>query len=326
MGLISLTFLLGMSPDECLVAGDAVRLRWNAFAEEYEVVVRSPDGRRTVHAARRPELELPLSMDGVWEERRARLSHCAGATAMISGVGRRRRKDRGREIEEKVESDAHSTSSGPYRQDSHLLSLLSWFLFSTLCAGIYVYWRTQTNPPLRVVEIASIAVVLGVGLFSFVVYWLRSRTNWVVIDSEKGLVVSEREVISWSDLLRVERRTPVFRSSTGPLEAPAWTRPRSTDGVDVAVDAAILLLGGRNRPGRGGCTGLLYLFAFVALMPILEVWLPFGDRITIHHRNGTLVLRDLRGAGEFLDSIRRSVRSRGIQGVFPLGEDAARPS
>jgi hypothetical protein len=48
---------------------------------------------------------------------------------------------------------------------------------------------------------------------------------------------------------------------------------------------------------------LFFVFVPLLVVPILEVFAPFGDRIRIQARNRRLVLRDLRDADEFLSRV-----------------------
>lgn len=204
-----------------------------------------------------------------------------------------------------------------YRQDAHLFSLVGWVLFSALFGGIYIYWNHSISPPLRAIELGIVGAILLVGLVSLAVYWIRAKRVWVEVHPEKGIVVSGSATIAWAALERIERIRPRFRKSTGTLQEPKWVRGKSRSG-DVRVQVLDAALGGPMRETRG-CAMLAHLGCSVVFMPLLEVWLPFGDRISIRHRNGTLILRDLRDADEFLEAVFKEVRSRGIRGVFPAG-------
>jgi len=196
-----------------------------------------------------------------------------------------------------------------YRQSSHAASLVFWAGLCTATAIVlFAHSHQVVSRALKVEEILGGVALLIFGPAALTVYLLRARHVWVSVDQIRGIVVSGKRVIAWEDIRGVERRRPAFRKSTGPAEVPP--------------------LGKIGDPGLGcadGCAiGGSELFAFVAIvlaalfalwiicfvfiplviLPVLEVFAPFGDRITIRTRGmRSLVLRDLRDADEFLRAV-----------------------
>jgi len=205
-----------------------------------------------------------------------------------------------------------------YRQNSHTFSLAFWALLCTATAIVlFVHSHRIVSRVLRTEEILAGVALLIFGPAAFAVYLIRARRLWVSVDQLQGIVVSGRRTISWDDIYKVERRRPAFRKNSGPAEVPAFNAG--------AFDG-----GGCIDPGCGATVGEFFLgaliviaalfalwvicFVFVPLviLPVLEVFAPFGDRIKIHTRRGTLVLRDLRNADEFMAAVsaRRPVVER----------------
>ncbi len=193
-----------------------------------------------------------------------------------------------------------------YRQDAHTLSLAVW---AALCAAVTVFLIAHggSHP---VQELVLGAALLLFGPAALLVYILRARRVWVGVDPEQGIVVSGRFVLPWGEIERIERRRPRLRKTTGP------------GGV---THGDVLRKGGEGCIDWGGCFVVgsegffvlivLLLAALVAfwlvvgvlvpllLVPLLEVFAPFGDRLKIVARGRKLVLRDLRGADEFLREV-----------------------
>ncbi|MBI3856286.1 MAG: hypothetical protein HY293_11410 [Planctomycetes bacterium] len=210
-----------------------------------------------------------------------------------------------------------------YRQNSHTLTLVFW---SILCAGaaavLFIQSRQVVSRALKAEEILAGVAFLIFGPAALTAYLLRARHVWVSVDQIRGVVVSWRRVIPLEEIESIERRRPVFRRSTGPFQMP------DTPGSDVL----------RGWGSAGGCLDLgclgfagevaigimiliaafyvLWLLFFVILplllLPLAEVFAPFGDRIRIKTRTGSLLLRDLREADEFLHAValRRPITER----------------
>jgi hypothetical protein len=206
-----------------------------------------------------------------------------------------------------------------YRQNSHSFSLAFWALLCTATAIVlFVHSHKIVSRVLRTEEILAGIALLIFGPAAFAIYLIRARRVWVSVDQLRGVVVSGRRTIVWDDIYKVERRRPALRKTAGPAEVPAFNAGSLDPG------------GGCLDPGCGTTVGEFFLgaliliaalfalwvicFVFVPLvvLPVLEVFAPFGDRIKIHTRRGTLVLRDLRDADEFmrLVALRRPVTER----------------
>jgi hypothetical protein len=158
-------------------------------------------------------------------------------------------------------------------------------------------------------EIAAGMALLLLGPVALTVYLVRSNLVWVGVDPEQGVVVRGRHLIPWSEIVRVERRRPRLRKGSGPPEfpAPPWARnPASClDPVGCGGDLAA----GALELAVVFVLVLAFLVAFwliffvfipLLVVPLLEVFAPFGDRVKIVARGRTLVLRDLSEADEFV--------------------------
>jgi len=197
-----------------------------------------------------------------------------------------------------------------YRQNSHARSLIVWAVLCTVTAFIlFAHSGKVVNRALKVEEILAGVALLIFGPAALTAYLLRARHVWVSVDHLRGIVVSGRRVIPWDDIRRVERKRPAFRKTTGPAEIT----PLHEDAATLAANW-----------GCEGCfVGFAEFFIVVALIlaaffaiwllffvlvpliviPVLEVFAPFGDRFKIVTRKGTLVLRDLRDADEFMSAV-----------------------
>lgn len=197
-----------------------------------------------------------------------------------------------------------------YRQNAHTFSLILWaVLCSATAAVLFVHSRPVVGRDLDVVELLAGVALLIFGPAALTAYLLRARHVWVSVDQIRGIVVSGRRVIPWDDIRKVERWRPMFRRTTG----PAGISPAGTDMAGLAANL-----------GCEGClAGVAEFFIVVALLfavfvaiwviffvfvpliviPVLEVFAPFGDRIKIVTRKGSLALRDLREADEFLRAV-----------------------
>lgn len=196
-----------------------------------------------------------------------------------------------------------------YRQSSHAFPLAFWAVLCTAAAIVlFVHSHRIVSRVLRTEEVLGGVALLIFGPAALAVYLIRARQVWVSVDPGRGILVSGRRTISWEEIRRVDRKRPSFRDSTGPAQA------KSFGPGDLG--------GGCIDPGCGEIFGegivliLIVLAALVALwllwavvlpllvIPLLEVFAPFGDRISIVTRRGTLVLRDLRDADAFLAEVR----------------------
>lgn len=197
-----------------------------------------------------------------------------------------------------------------YRQDSHTYPLVAWAVLCVLTAVyFFVHAGGVDDRGLGIGLIAAGAGLLVIGPLVLVVYLYRARHVWVGIDVPRGVVVSGRHVIPWEAIVRVERRRPRLRRASGPAQ-PAEMAEVSEGCFSAAGDIAALFL----------VVVLLSLALVVAwliwgvlvsllVVPLLEVFAPFGDRIRIVPPAGRpLVLRDLRGADEFMAALPRTVR------------------
>ena len=203
-----------------------------------------------------------------------------------------------------------------YRQNSHTFSLTFWAL---LCLGLafvlFVHSHKIVNRVLKTEEILAGVALLILGPAALTVYLLRARKVWVSVDDGRGIVVSGRAVIAWEDILLVQRKRPRFRKNSGPAEVPSFNSDAVTSGLSGCGgsgcgDGCFLGLGEFAVAGLIVIAALLaiWLLCFVIvpliLIPVLEVFAPFGDRIRIVTRGrGALVLRDLRDADDFVRRI-----------------------
>jgi hypothetical protein len=203
-----------------------------------------------------------------------------------------------------------------YRQSSHTGSLLVWAMLSTAAAVVlFVHSGKIVSRMLRIEEIAGGVALLIFGPVAFAIYIIRARHVWVAVDADRGIVLSGKHVIPWGAIERIERRRPRFRKRSGPAEIPSMKEAGSgcVDLGGCGFDGCFLGL------GEAGAAVLIVLAALVAfwllffvivpllLIPLLEVFAPFGDRITIRARGHKLVLRDLEDAGEFVRAVGRRV-------------------
>jgi hypothetical protein len=196
-----------------------------------------------------------------------------------------------------------------YRQDAHLVSLIFWAI---LCIAVAVVLFDHSHKilsrRLRDEEILAGATLLVLGPVVLALYLIRARLVTVSVSPEEGIRVREAYVIPWDQIYRIERRRPLFRKSTGPAQIPEM--PQGAEGCAN--------FGGCADPGCAGSAGeilagvgillavlaalwfLFFVFVPLLVVPILEVFAPFGDRIILEARGRRLVLRDLREADEFL--------------------------
>jgi hypothetical protein len=202
-----------------------------------------------------------------------------------------------------------------YRQNSHTRSLIFWAILCTATAVIlFIHSRQVVSRALKVEEILAGVALLIFGPAALTVYLLRARHVWVSVDQIRGIVVSGGRVIPWEDVRIVERRRPSFRKTTGPTEV----HPLNTDVPELAANLGCegCLVG----LGEAVIVALLVLAVAVAfwlvvvvllpliVIPVVEVFAPFGDRFRILTKKGTLVLRDLRDADDFQRQVEQRAR------------------
>lgn len=215
-----------------------------------------------------------------------------------------------------------------YRQDSHWLSLLAWAILCTAAAGVlFIQGHKILKRELELAEIAGGVTLLIFGPVAFVLYRIRARLLWVGFDSDRGLLLSGKHLIPWQAIEKVERRRPRLRKKSGPAEP--WKVDWGSDGSSEGAGRGCLRFidfGGGS--GGGVLVGILvvviallvflaaavliwlivFVFIPLVIIPVLEVFAPFGDRITITAGGRKLVLRDLRDADRFLMAVSRKVR------------------
>ncbi|MBI2933669.1 MAG: hypothetical protein HYY16_18655 [Planctomycetes bacterium] len=198
-----------------------------------------------------------------------------------------------------------------YRQDSHIVSLVVW---ASLCAAtailLFAHSAKIIDRPLRFGEIAGGAALLIFGPVALTLYLARARWVWVGVDPQRGILVGGRRLISWNEILRVERAGPTFRKTAGPAQLAPAEPPSLSDGPGcltygfegLAVVAFLIL--------AVWVLFWLIFFVFIPLLivPALEVFAPFGDRVKIVTRSGSIRLRHLREADEFLREVGQHVR------------------
>jgi hypothetical protein len=202
-----------------------------------------------------------------------------------------------------------------YRQDSHTRSLVVWAILCTATALVlFAHSNKVVNRALRTEEILGGVALLIFGPAALTVYLVRARRVWVSVDQIRGVIVSGRRVIPWEDIYKADRRRPRLRKSSGPAEVT----PFNPD-VGSGCGDGCLILGSEFILGLLLAVAALFAFwlvcfVFVPLLiiPVLEVFGPLGDRIRIHTRRGTFVLRDLRDADDFVRAIalRKEVTER----------------
>ena len=205
-----------------------------------------------------------------------------------------------------------------FRQDSHTGPLIAWAALCVLTAAFLFFHAGKiSDRVLRVEEIAAGAGLLVVGPVVLAVYLYRARHVWVGVDVPQGIVVSGRHLIPWDAIVRVERRRPRLRAKSGPVEirkppSPSLEAGGCLDAGCFAGLESLAIVGGLIALAAAAFVGFWLLFFVVVpafLVPLLEVFAPFGDRIRVVPASGRpLVLRDLRGADEFMAALPRGVK------------------
>ena len=202
-----------------------------------------------------------------------------------------------------------------YRQSAHTKSLIFWAVLCTATAIVlFVHSNKVVSRALKVEEILGGVALLMFGPAALTVYLYRARHVWVSVDNVRGLVLSGRRVIPWDEIRSIERRRPSFRKTTGPAEITPLHEDAAQLATNWGCEGCLVGL------GELFVVSILILAAFFAiwllffvivpliLIPVLEVFAPFGDRFKIVTRNGTLVLRDLHDADEFQQQLELRTR------------------
>jgi hypothetical protein len=196
-----------------------------------------------------------------------------------------------------------------YRQNSHSRSLIVWAILCSATAFVLFYHSHKiVSRALRTEEILGGVALLIFGPAALAAYLLRARRVWVSVDQVRGIVVGGGRLIPWEDVRRVDRRRPSFRKASGPVQVPDLP---ARDGLGSAgwgcVDLGCLAGVGELFVGIMILVAAVYvlwflLFVVIPLLalPVLEVFAPFGDRIRIVTRRGSIVLHDLSDADEFM--------------------------
>ena len=202
-----------------------------------------------------------------------------------------------------------------YRQNSHSVSLIWWAVLCTATAVFcFVHSRHLMNRTLRLEEILVGVMFLVLGPAALVAYLVRARTVWVSLGPE-GLLVSGGRTIPWGEIREVKRRRPVLRRGSGPAQAPDFNPGDAVGNTGGCIDFGCFT--GLSEFFIGVVIVIAFAFAvwvicfvFVPLViiPVLEVFIPFGDLIKIRTGKRTLVLRDLSDADEFMSKIGEHVR------------------
>jgi hypothetical protein len=141
------------------------------------------------------------------------------------------------------------------------------------------------------------------------VYLIRARRIWVAVLPDQGLSLSGR-LIPWDDIRSVVRIRPRFRDKSGPTEVSSFA-PDAVPDVGGCGEGCVTGAGELLALIGIVIAALFALWVLIAVVipllviPVLEVFAPFGDRITVITRRGRFVLRDLRDADEFVRRVQQ---------------------
>jgi hypothetical protein len=188
-------------------------------------------------------------------------------------------------------------------------------LWALLCGGtalaLILVGLQSTRLTVGMGEAAAGLGLLLFGPVALLCYLFRARHVWVRVDRDRGIIVSGVQVIPWDRIDRIERRRPRFRRTTGPARLEPWEF-RQLDRLNRWANNEGVLLGFAVGFLALGVVAVFWLvFAAIVplfVVPVVEVLAPFGDRLRIVAGGRSLVLRDLRGADEFLREMRPRVR------------------
>ena len=197
-----------------------------------------------------------------------------------------------------------------YRQSAHTFSLVVWAILCTATAVfLFIHSKQVVSRALKVEEILAGVALLIFGPAALTAYLLRARHVWVSVDQLRGIVVGGKRVIPWDDIRIIERRRPSFRKTTGPTEV----RPLETGGADLAANLGcegcfvglgeFFIVAGIILAAVFAFWLIFFVLVPLIVIPVLEVFAPFGDRFKIITKKGTLVLRDLRDADDFMQQV-----------------------
>lgn len=203
-----------------------------------------------------------------------------------------------------------------YRQNSHVWSLVFWSLLCSATATFcFVHSHHLISRRLRIEEcLAGGGMFLVPGPAALAAYLVRARMVWVGLE-EDGLRVSSRRTIAWEEIREVRRRRPLLRSGSGPAQAPGFDAGEVLRNTGGCVDPGCITGLGEFFVAvlivvafAFAVWFIVFVFVPLVIIPVLEVFVPFGDVIRVRARGGTLVLRDLSAADEFMPKVRERVR------------------
>lgn len=203
-----------------------------------------------------------------------------------------------------------------YRQDAHIVSLVVWAVLCAVAACVLFYHSAHiVGRALFWTEVLGGAALLVFGPIGFILYLIRARLVWVRVDRERGVVVSDKYTIPWEEIEEIRRTRPRLRKKSGPAEmgkmpdvgdvGDGCSGCGTIDGEGIAIVLAIIVI-------LVALVALIWLifvvFIPLILVPVLEVFAPFGDRIKIVAKGRKLFLRDLRGADQFVEEVGTKAR------------------
>lgn len=203
------------------------------------------------------------------------------------------------------------------RQDSHVFPLAAWAALCALTAVVlFVHSGRVASRALRIEEVAAGAGLLVVRPAALAVYIWRARRLWVGMDPERGLVVNGKYLLPWEEIRWIERRRPRLRGESGPARMREVSWPELDSGNPSGWGCWLLAEAGGVAAGIvvlalaafALCWLVFALVIPVLMIPAVEVLLPLGDRIRVVAWTRDLVLRDLRGAEDFIAEVRSRVR------------------
>jgi len=202
-----------------------------------------------------------------------------------------------------------------YRQNSHAASLVFWAGLCTATAIVlFAHSHKIVSRALKVEEILAGVALLIFGPAALTAYLLRARHVWVSVDQLRGIVISGRRVIPWEDIYRVERHRPSFRKTTGPAEMSSLDADAAGLAANIGCEGCLaglselFIVVGLLFAAFFAIWLIFFVLVPLVLIPVIEVFAPFGDRFKIITRKGTLVLRDLREGDEFIRQVEQRAR------------------
>lgn len=197
-----------------------------------------------------------------------------------------------------------------YRQSEHLVPLGVWSGLC-LCAAVFLVSRAPyVEGPGRVACLLGALALLLFGPAALAVAIVRASLFWVAVDRERGIVLNGRAVVPWEEIVRVERRPSLLERFS-----------KSNVSMKGCLGLGVLTVAMLNRKtvrysftpflvclaiGVGWFVLVFFLLPFL-LIPVLEVFGPFAEKIVVVTRSGRVVLGDLRESEEFVTSVRSRV-------------------